>query len=63
MEGLLISCIGVFIALIFLLMILFLQQTSNYEYKIWDIDTITAADFTVTYAITKEVWENFKKSP
>lgn len=44
-------------------MIYYLFKSSNTEYKIWDIDTVTAADFTVEYIIPEEAWETFKCSP
>jgi hypothetical protein len=29
----------------------------------WDVDTVTAADFTVEYQIPAKVWEDFLKLP
>lgn len=58
-----ISCFAVFIGLLFLIMTYYLETMSGIEYKEWDVDTVTAADFTVEYIITNETWENFKKTP
>jgi hypothetical protein len=41
-----IVCIGIFMCLLFLLVLYYLQQTSRIEYKLWDVNTVTAADFT-----------------
>ena len=43
-------------------MIYYLYKTSKIDYKVWDVNTVTAADFTVEYNITEQAWENFKKS-
>ena len=40
----------------------FLFKTSIIEYKLWDIDTVTPADFTVEYNIPEVAWETFRCS-
>jgi uncharacterized phage infection (PIP) family protein YhgE len=62
-EALLIVCLGIFISLVFLIMIYYLFETSNLDYKLWDVATVTAADFTVEYIITEEIWNNFLQRP
>lgn len=42
-------------------MVYYLYETSKYDYKMWDVDTVTAADFTVEYIITEQAWRNFLK--
>lgn len=39
-------------SLIFLIMIFYLHTVAKLEYKLWDVDTVTPADFTVEYLIT-----------
>lgn len=56
-----IVCIGVFICLLFLLSLYYLQQTSRLDYKLWDINTVTVADFTAETYITQRMWEEFEK--
>jgi len=36
-----------------------MQSTSKLEQKTYDMNTITAADFTVEFDITKEMYDNF----
>ncbi len=45
----------------FLLTLYYLYSTSKLDYKMWDVDTVTAADFTVETVISQEMWEKFKK--
>lgn len=59
LDALLISCIGVFISLLFECMVFYYFKSSLFEFKLWDINTVTAADFTVEYTIPKDVWDNF----
>jgi len=33
---------------------------SELEYKLWDVETVTAADFTVSQTISEEFWNAFK---
>ena len=30
------------------------------DFKVWDVETVTASDFTVEYSVTDEVWKYFK---
>jgi len=45
--------------LTFLLSIYYQQQTALLDYKLWDVDTVTAADFTVETFFTPIMWETF----
>lgn len=58
-EALAIICIGIFICLVFLCGIYYLFETSKLDYKLWDVDTVTAADFTVESTISETMWNNF----
>ena len=47
MEGLIITCAGLLVAATFYILIEYLQKTSDVDFKIWDVETVTASDFTV----------------
>lgn len=48
---------------IFLLATYYLSTTSYIDYKLWDVFTVTAADFTVEFPISKRLWEKFIDLP
>jgi hypothetical protein len=58
-EGLLVGCIGIFICLLFFLMIYYQEKTSLLDYKLWDVNTVTAADFTTETFFTDEFWQSY----
>eukprot|EP00347_Sterkiella_histriomuscorum_P007945 403346963 len=58
-EALVVVSIGVFICLLFLCALYYLYETSKIEYKTWDVNTVTAADFTVECNIPQEMWNKF----
>lgn len=39
-------------SLLFLILIFYLYTSAKIDYKQWDVDTVTAADFTVEYIVT-----------
>lgn len=47
-----IDCIGIFVAVVYLLAIFYLNSMSELEYKKWDISTLTTSDFTAEMIIT-----------
>lgn len=57
----LICAIILFIGFVFILLIRNMQSISKLEQKTYDMNTITAADFTVEFDITEDMYENFKK--
>ena len=59
-QGLAIVCLGIFVSLLFLLTHWYLKEAAVIDFKMWDVETVTASDFTVEYAITEEVWTHFK---
>lgn len=59
-EALLFTCMGIFICGVFLSTLFFLNKLADIDFKAWDVETVTAGDFTVTYAIPDEVWYNFE---
>lgn len=58
-EALVVVSLGIFICLLFLCAIYYLYETSRLEYKTWDVNTVTAADFTVELNITKNMWDTY----
>ena len=58
-DGLLISCAAAFSALVFLIVVYYLKKTAILDYQQWDIETLTASDFTVEYTITEDMWNLF----
>lgn len=61
--GTIIVCIGVVISFVFILFVAYLQKTARLDYKVWDVDTVTAADFTVEFQITDNLWTKFCQLP
>jgi hypothetical protein len=49
------------ISIIYLLMIYYLRATSHLDYKEWDVDTVTVADYSAQMKISDTMWNNFKK--
>ena len=41
----------------------YLSKTSSLDYKLWDVNTVTAADFTVEFEITEILWNKFCYRP
>jgi hypothetical protein len=39
-------------------MIGFLQSTAQLDFKLWDLSTVTAADFTAELVIKEDMWKN-----
>ena len=50
-DGLIVVSIGIFISAIYLLFVSYLSSTAYIDYKLWDVGTVTAADFTVEFDI------------
>ena len=58
-EGLLIGCMGVFIALFFVSYIDYMKSVFKSTAVEWDVKTITAGDYSVEVAISKGMWNTF----
>ena len=56
-KVILVAC---FMSLIYLLVIYYLESVTNLDFKLWDVSTCTAADFTVELTITPSMWRHFK---
>ncbi len=48
---------AVFVSVIYLLAVFYLDSTAEMDYKVWDIATVTASDFTVELTITPIMWD------
>jgi hypothetical protein len=58
-QGLLVSCCGCLVAVIFLIVIYYLAKTARLDFQLWDIQTLTASDWTIEYTISEEMWNLF----
>ena len=58
--GLAIGCFGVFVYLFVQVFIEYIKSVEDNNYIEWDVQTITAADYTVEFEITKEMHSTFK---
>lgn len=61
MQGLTIICAGILVSAAFFIVINYLQQVSDVDFKIWDVETVTASDFTVDFDLDASQWAQFKK--
>lgn len=57
--GLLISCIACFACLVFMIVIYYEKRMNGLEFQQWDINNLTASDFTVEWTITDNIWNVF----
>lgn len=55
-QGLVIGCFAVFIALFFLVYIDYIRNVCKNNFIEWDVKTITAGDYSVEYDISLQVW-------
>lgn len=53
------TCSAVVGGLLFTFVIYYLRISANLNFKLWDLKTVTAADFTVEVSFTKEMWDDF----
>lgn len=54
-----ISCVSVFVAMLYLTSIYYLKQNSKLTNIEWDVATVTAGDFSVEYTITPDMYSEF----
>lgn len=59
MQGLVIACLGVFIALFFVVYVDYLKSIFKNLNIEWDVKTITAGDYSVELDISEAMWHNF----
>lgn len=53
---------GFFAMSCYMLMIFYLQNTAFLDFKLWDLATVTAADFTCELLIHKKMWEEHENT-
>ena len=54
-----VSCLGIFAASVFAIVIYFFKRTSKLNQLSWDVSTITPGDYTLYYEINDEAYEWF----
>ena len=59
-QALFFACTGIFISYTFLSILYYLNKVALIDFKQWDVETVTAGDFTAVYQIPDEVWYNFE---
>lgn len=57
-AGLGIVCIGFLGICCYSLQVFYLTHTAKLDFKLWDLSTLTAADFTAEMTITEDMWQN-----
>lgn len=45
--------------MVFLVVVWYQQKTNKLDFEKWDIDNLTASDFTIEYAISQSMWDQF----
>jgi hypothetical protein len=58
-EGLIIGCLGVFMALFFVVYIDYVKQMMKSNYIEHDVKTITAGDYSVEFDIPEKLYKTF----
>ena len=56
-----ITCMAILAATVMYLTIYYVQEKALMDYRIWDIHTVTVADFSCQISISKEVWASWTK--
>lgn len=59
LAGLGFVCIGFFGMVVYSLQVFYLRHTSFLDFKEWDLETLTAADFTAELTITEQMYDEF----
>jgi hypothetical protein len=58
-QGTIISCLGIFASLFFMVVIYWLKRASKIKQLEWDVSTVTASDYSVEMEITEEQYTWF----
>lgn len=58
-QGLLIGCIFVSVALFVVVYIDFIKQVAKNNFVEWDVKTVTAGDYSIEFDIDEEFWNKF----
>jgi len=48
-----------FVGLIFVVIVYYLHTVSKPDFDLWDLENLTASDFTVEYVISEDMWHKF----
>ncbi len=59
-QGLIIACMGVFIALFFVVYVDYLKSVFKNLNIEWDVKTITAGDYSVELDLSEKMWKSFE---
>ena len=51
----------VLMSVIYLLVLYYLRSVTHLDFKLWDVSTTTASDFTIKLRITPRMWQSFKE--
>ena len=57
--ALLATTTGIVCSLIFAYTVYYLRYSAQLNFKEWDMDTVTTADFTVQINITEKIWKKW----
>lgn len=60
-HGLIIGSLSIAVGLILSAYTEWNKEKNLLNYISWDVNTVTSADYTVKFLITKEFWEKFKE--
>jgi len=55
-----VTLVGMLCCVLFTYTVYFLKNNSKLNYKIWDLDTCTTADYTVFVTFTQSAWKTWK---
>lgn len=53
------SCCACFCAVLWIVVVWYLQKVNDIDFQKWDLDNLTCSDFTVEFEITEAMWANF----
>jgi len=51
--------IGIIMTLFYLQVLNYLEKVAKVDYKIWDLNTCTVADYSVELQLTEQVWQTY----
>ena len=58
-EGLYIGCMGVFVALFFVVFVDYISSVFKNSFVEWDVKTVTAGDYSCELDIPEAMWSTF----
>lgn len=60
-NGLWVASTAIIVCIFYRCVLYFLRTTASINYKLWDINTVTAADFTIEIDIPEIIWKKWNK--